>query len=158
MHQDDIILTVSSKEKVEKELAELYRQKPEATEAIRKARAYGDLSENFEYHAARRDQAILNGKITDLEALLSKAKIVEDEAVGGDIVGLGSIVTVRDLETEDEWDYTIVDIRSADPANDRISYTSPVGQALLQKRIGEMVEIRLPDGKALYEIIALRHA
>jgi transcription elongation factor GreA len=157
VQQDNLILTVSSKKKVEAELTELYRQKPEIAEAIRKARAYGDLSENFEYQAARQSQAILNGKIAELEALLDKATIVEDGSVGGDSVGIGSIVKVRDLETEDEWEYTIVDATSADPVNDLISYTSPVGQALMKRKLGEVIEIAIPDGKALYEIVGLRH-
>src|SRR5437870_5135030 len=135
MQQDELILTASSKKRLEEELLELRTVKrPEITEAIKRARAYGDLSENFEYHAARQAQGILNGRIADLEALLERAKVVEDEAAGGETVGLGSIVLVRDLETEDEWEYTIVDASSADPLNDRISYSSPVGQALIKRK------------------------
>jgi transcription elongation factor GreA len=158
MHGDELILTASSKKRLEDELNELRTVKrAEITEAIRRARSYGDLSENFEYHSARQAQAILNGKIAELEALLEKAKVVDDDALGGDAVGLGSIVAVKDLETEDEWEYTIVDATSADPLNDRISYSSPVGQALMRKKVGDVVEVAIPDGTARYEVVGLRH-
>jgi transcription elongation factor GreA len=156
MEHHELILTVSTKKQKEEELNYLRTVKrPELTEAIRRAREYGDLSENFEYHAARNSQSILNGQIAALEALLEQAKIVEDGAGGGDKVDLGSIVAVKDLETEDEWEYTIVDATSADPINDRISYTSPIGQALIYKTVGDIVEVAIPDGKAHYEIVGV---
>lgn len=158
MQRDELVITVSSKKRLEEELTELRSVKrPEVTEAIKRARAYGDLSENFEYHAAKQSQAILNGRIAELEAVLERARVVEDESAGGETVVLGSIVMVRDLETEDEWEYTIVDASSADPLNDRISYSSPVGQALIRKKLGDVVEITIPAGTAHYEIIGLRH-
>ncbi len=157
MPHDDLIITVSTKKQREEELAYLRTVKrPEITESIRRAREYGDLSENFEYHAARQAQAILNGKIADLEALLDRATVVEDGAGGSDMVGLGSIVAVKDLETDDEWEYTIVDVSSADPVNDKISYTSPVGQALMRRVIGDVIEVTIPAGKARYEVMGLR--
>jgi transcription elongation factor GreA len=158
MQHDDLIITASTKKQKEEELTYLRTVKrPEVTEAIRKAREYGDLSENFEYQAARQSQAILNGKIAELEALLERAKVVDDGAVGGDTVGLGSIVMVKDLESEDEWEYIIVDATSADPLNAKISYSSPVGQALLEKKVGDIVDVAIPDGTARYEIVGLRH-
>lgn len=159
MSHDEIILTASTKKQKEEELLYLKTVKrAENTEAIKKAREYGDLSENFEYHAAKQSQAILNGRIKELEALLDRARIVEDGSEGGLTVGLGSIVEVRDLETEDEWEYTIVDASSADPINDRISYASPVGQALMRRVVGDVVEVPIPDGTARYKIIGLRHS
>lgn len=156
--QDELILTESSKRKLENELTELRTVKrPEITESIKRAREYGDLSENFEYQAAKQAQAILNGRIAEVEALLSRARVVEDAAVGGDTVGLGSIVMVRDMENDDEWEFTIVDASSADPINDRISYSSPVGEALMDRKVGDMVEVKIPAGKAVYKVLALRH-
>jgi transcription elongation factor GreA len=156
MNHQRIILTESSKQRLEGELQELRTVKrAEITEQIRKARGYGDLSENFEYHEARKQQAILNGKIAELEAVLEKALIVPDGEGGADAVSIGSVVTVRDLDSEDEWDYAIVDATSADPLNDRISYTSPVGQALMQKRVGDVVQVDIPAGQARYEIVAI---
>lgn len=158
MASHELILTVSSRKRIVDQLTEMRMvQRPEITESIRRAREYGDLSENFEYHSAKQAQGILNARIAELEALLDRARVVDDEAVGGEIVGLGSTVTVRDLETEDEWEYTIVDANSADPVNDRISYSSPVGEALTGKKVGDVVKVIIPAGFARYEIILLRH-
>jgi len=155
---DDIMLTESSFKKLQEELDYLKKVKrSEIAEALRKARGFGDLSENFEYHAARRDQGILNGKIAELEKTLEIAKVVPDSAAGGDTVGLGSIVLVRDLDLDDEWEYSVVDPVQADPVNDKISIQSPVGQALLNKKVGDVVEVQIPAGAARYEILSLRH-
>jgi len=154
---DDLILTESSFRKLEAELAHLKTVKrPQIVDAIRKARAYGDLSENFEYHAARKDQGILNGKIADIEKTLQVATVVPDDSGEGSGATLGSIVMVRDLETEDEWEFTLVDAVQADPVNDRISLQSPVGQALLSRQIGDTIEVLIPAGKARYEILGIR--
>jgi transcription elongation factor GreA len=158
MQRDDLKITASTKKKKEEELAYLKTVKrAENTDAIKRAREYGDLSENFEYHAAKQAQAINNGRIADLEALLDRATVVDDGDITDDVVGLGSVVIVKDLESEDEWTLTIVDMSSADPDEDRISYTSPVGSALMLKAVGDVVEVTIPDGVAKYEIISLSH-
>ena len=155
---DEIILTESSFRKLQQDLEHMKTVKrAEMAEALRKARAYGDLSENFEYHAARRDQGILNGKIADIARRLELAKVVPDEVLASDEIGLGAIVMVRDLDTGDEWEYFIVDALQADPVNDRISVQSPVGQELVGKRVENTVEIPIPDGTARYQILAIRH-
>lgn len=154
---DEVILTESSYRQLQQELEHMKTVKrAEISEALRKARDYGDLSENFEYHAARRDQGILNGRIAEAERTLEIAKVVPDDANDGVSVGLGSVVQVRDLETEDECEYALVDAVQADPLNDRISVQSPVGQALLRKKIGEIVEVEIPTGTARYEIVGIR--
>jgi transcription elongation factor GreA len=154
----DIILTESSYKKLQEELEHMKTVKrAEMAEALRKARAFGDLSENFEYHAARRDQGILNGKIADLEQKLERAKVVPDEVRASDVIGLGAIVTVRDLDLDEEWEYHIVDALQADPVNDRISVHSPVAEALQGKKAGDTVDVPIPDGTARYEIVAIRH-
>jgi len=160
MRRDEIILTTSRKKELEEELRVLRMvRRPEITEQIKRAREYGDLSENFEYQAAKQAQAILNGKIAELEAVLDRATVVVDGAsVGGEAVDIGSIVLVREVETEDDWEVTIVDAMSADPMNDRISYSSPVGQALMRHKVGDIVEVTLPNGKAKYEIFSIRYA
>ena len=157
MQQNELVITPKKRGEIERELTELRTVKrPEILEAISKAREYGDLSENFEYQAARQAQAILNGRIEELEHILDRA-VVRENAVASDNVGMGAVVTVRDLEADDEWEYTIVDAISADPANDRISLTSPVGKALMGKRMGDKVEVAIPAGMAHYEIIGLRY-
>jgi transcription elongation factor GreA len=156
---DQIVLTESSYKKLQEELDQLKRVKrPEIAEALRKARAFGDLSENFEYHAARRDQGILNGRIAEMEKTLEIAQVVSDDAHDHETsgIGLGSIVMVRDLEEGDEWEYTIVDAVKADPVNDLISVQSPVAQALLGRSVGDQVEIKAPGGTSHYKILNIR--
>lgn len=156
---DEIILTESSYRQLQQELEYLKTVKrAEIAAALRKARGYGDLSENFEYHAARRDQGILNGRIAEIEKTLEIATVVSDDVAVGEGIGLGAIVMVRDLENGDEWEYTLVDAVQADPINDRISVQSPVGQALLGKTAGDIVEVAVPAGKARYEILGVRYA
>ena len=156
---DKIILTAASYKKLQDELEHLKTVKRgEMAEALRKARAYGDLSENFEYHAARRDQGIMNGKIEELERTLDMATIADESILDREVIDLGAIVLVRDMETEDEWEYHIVDAVQADPINDRISIASPVGQALVGKRAGEVVEVVIPAGIANYYLVSIRWA
>ena len=155
---DDIVLTESSYQKLQDELDHLKKVKrPAIAEALRIARGFGDLSENFEYHAARRDQGILNGQIAEIEKTLEIATVVPDGAVGGDTSGLGSIVKVRDLDLKDEWEYFLVDPVQADPVNDKISIQSPVGQALMGRKVGDVVEVEIPAGTARYKISGIRH-
>ena len=158
MPHDELIITESTRRKLELQLTEMRTvQMPEVREAIKKAREYGDLSENFEYQAARQSQGILNGKIAEIEAVLERSKVVEDGSAGGDSVGLGAIVKLQDVATDDEWEVTIVDASSADPINDKISVNSPIGQALKGKKVSDVAKVALPDGTARYKIINLRH-
>lgn len=156
---DENILTESSVAKLREELDYLKTTKrKELSEALSRARSYGDLSENFEYHAARQEQAILNGRIADIEATLERAVVVPDGPSGlPERVGLGCTVTVRDLEENEEWTFTLVDPVQADPINDRISVNSPVGQALSGKAVGDTVEVKAPAGVSRYEILSIRH-
>jgi transcription elongation factor GreA len=158
MLRDELILTVSSKKQKEEELTYLRTvERPSITEAIRKAREYGDLSENFEYQSARQAQAILNGRIAELEALLERARVVDDAAASIETVQIGCAVTVTYLDDDEEKvEYAIVDAASADPLNDRISYASPIGQALMQKRVGDTVVATLPTGKVKIQIVNIR--
>ena len=159
MEQDELRITASTRRKKEEELHHLRAVKrPEITEAIRHAREYGDLSENFEYHAARQAMAILNGQIAELEAILERAVVMEDEAISKDTVGLGStVMLLNKVEEDDEWECTIVDDASADPLKDLISFSSPVGKALIGKKVGEVIEVAVPAGKAHYEIVSVKN-
>lgn len=154
----EITLTESSYRQLKEELQHLKTVKrAEITEAIRKARAFGDLSENFEYHAARREQGILNGRIQDIERTLQRARVVPDDGhQDEETAGLGSVVTVRDLDMDEELEYVLVDPVQADPVNDRISIESPIGKELLGKKIGATVEVKTPTGKVRLEILAIR--
>ncbi len=153
---DDIVLTASGKKKIEDELFHLkHSEMPALAERIREARALGDLSENFDYQDAKRQQGFVAGKIADLQAILDRARIVEEAGPDADAVGMGSKVTVRDLEFDDEICYTIVGAYEADPANDLISALSPVGKALMGRRPGEQIEVDTPGGKSRFEILSI---
>lgn len=153
---DEIVLTLSGKKKIEEELERLRGvEMPALAERIRQARDLGDLSENFDYQDAKRQQAFLNGRIADLTAMLDRAKIVEEAGPGSEVVGMGSTVTVKDLDFGDEFSYTIVGANEADPLNDKISPLSPVGKALMGKKAGEQIDVETPGGKATYQIVAI---
>ena len=152
---DDIVLTPSGKKRIEEELERLRSvEMPLLSERIRQARALGDLSENFDYIDAKRQQGFLNGKIKDLEATLDRAEIVE-ETVGGDTVSLGSSVTVRDTEFDDEDVYTLVGATDSDPSNGKISVGSPVGKALMGCKVGDSVTVQTPGGTSTLEIVSI---
>ncbi len=156
-HPEDIIITLASKHKLEEELAHIRTVKrPEINESIRRAREYGDLSENFEYQAARQAQAILNGRVAELEAILDRAKVVEIDT-GAGLIGLGATVLVYDMEMEEEWEISIVDFISADPMNDKIAYSSPMGQALVGKKVTEIVSMESPSGIMQYKVLEIRY-
>ncbi len=154
---DYVIMTQSSYDKLKADLDIMKTVKrAEMSEALRKARAYGDLSENFEYHAARQAQGILNGQIEDMERTIEIARIVPDCNPDSDGAGMGSVITVRDIDLDDEWDYYLVDAIQADPINDRISIQSPVGEKLTGCKKGDKVEVETPGGLARYEILEVR--
>jgi len=152
MRDDEIILTPAKRSELEAELLRLSTvERTAIAERIRQARSLGDLSENFDYHDAKRQQGFLEGKIINLTAILDRAKIV-DYTTGGDIVTLGSRVKVYDEEFEEEIEYTIVGVMDADPANYKISNTSPVAKALLGHAVGDTVEVVAPAGKSVLNI------
>lgn len=153
---EEIVLTPSGKQKIEAELERLRSvDMPALAERIREARALGDLSENFDYQDAKRQQGFIGGRIADLQAMLERARIVEESGPGSDVVGMGSTVTIRDLDYDDEFVYTLVGSYEADPANDRISVSSPIGAALMGKQVGAQVEVNTPGGKTTLEILSI---
>lgn len=154
---DKFLVTESSYQELQQKLEHMKKVKrAEIAEALRKARSYGDLSENFEYHAARRDQGILNGQIAEMEKQLEIATVVADGATETGTIGLGSIVVLRDLATDDDWEFTLVDAVKANPLEERISVQSPVGQAVHGKKAGEAVDVQTPGGLDTYEIIEVK--
>jgi len=153
---EEIVLTPGGKKKVEEELAHLKTvEMPALSERIRQARALGDLSENFDYQDAKRQQGFVAGKMAELQAILDRARIVEETAPGSEIVGMGSTVTVHDLEYDEDLSYTLVGSYEADPANGRISSSSPVGKALMGCKVGDTIEVNTPGGTASYRIVAI---
>ncbi|MBC8104685.1 MAG: transcription elongation factor GreA [Cytophagales bacterium] len=154
---EDIVLTPSGKKKIEVELERLRSvEMPALSDRIRDARALGDLSENFDYQDAKRQQGFIAGRIADLQMALDRARLVDEAEAGSGIVGMGSTVKLRDLDFDDDLiTYTLVGAFEADPANDKISGLSPVGKALMGCKVGDKLQVDTPGGKANYEIVSI---
>jgi transcription elongation factor GreA len=129
---------------------------PAITEKIAAARAEGDLSENAEYHAQREAQGLLQAKINLLKTKLSRAQIIDPATLPRDQVCFGATVVVRDVDLGDEEEYTLVGAGDEDYNQGRILVTSPLGQGLLGKRIGEKAEIPAPKGSYELEVVDIR--
>ncbi len=152
----DIYLTRKGYEKLREELDYLKKVKrKKISEALKKARALGDLSENAEYMAAKEEQALNEKKIAELEDKLSRARIIENENINPFEVRIGAKVKLKDLETDEELEYIIVSEAEADYDKGMISITSPVGKSLLGHKESDIVEIRIPAGVLKYKIIKI---
>ncbi len=146
-------MTADGLKKLEQELETLKTvTRKENAEKLKIARSFGDLSENSEYDEAKNDQAKTEARIAELEEMRKNAVIVDESEYRSDIVGIGSKVTVLDVEFGDEIVYEIVGASEADPLQDRISDESPVGRALIGNKKGATVEVEVPAGKVVYKI------
>ena len=151
------IMTYEGVKKLEEELEYLKTVKrKEITEKIKVALGYGDLSENSEYDEAKNDQAFTEGRIIQLENMLKNAVVVDESEIPKDKVSVGSIVKVMDYEFDEEVEYTIVGSAEADPMNFKISNESPVGSALIGKKVGDVVEVAVPTGLSKFEVLEIR--
>ena len=147
---------IDLKKKLEDEIAALdFELHVELPREIAKARAHGDLSENAEYHAAKERQGIVNMRLGQLRARLRELSMVDMSRIPKDRVGLGSTVTVLDLDKDEQITYQLLTSEEADVAQGRISTTSPIGRALLGKRVGDTVKVMIPGGTREIEIIQL---
>ncbi len=151
------VLTTKGVEKLEQELLHLKTVKRrEVAERIKQAMSFGDISENSEYDEAKNKQAFIEGRIVVLENMLKNALIVDDEDISTDVVSIGSIVKVLDIEFDDTIEYTIVGSAEANPSLNMISNESPVGRALIGKAKGDEVEVKVPDGVIKFKILEIR--
>ena len=133
-------------DKLVAELQELESELPKVKEAIAEARDKGDLSENFEYHAAKREQSRLLGRIRFKQRVLEFARVIDTSRLGSDKVGLLSKVEITNMANNARMTYTLVSPHEANLKEGKISIKSPIGQALLGKKAGESVEVRVPAG------------
>ncbi len=156
MHDDEIVLSPAKYRELEAELERLQTvERRNIADRIKEARGMGDLSENFDYHDAKRQQGFLEGKIIGIKSALERAKVVEYVS-GGDVVVLGSVVKVHDEEFDEDLEYTIVGVMEADSAADKISNISPVGKALLGHKVGDRVEVKTDTGKIAFAVLGIR--
>lgn len=159
MPDKEVLLTGDGIKKLEEELHLLKSVKRrEVAERIRTAIDFGDISENAEYEEAKNEQAFIEGRIATLEKMLRHARVIDTSDVPPDTVAIGSTVKVKDQKTGDEFEYTIVGSAEADPDHDKISNRSPVGKALLGKKVGDLVEVKVPAGTHHYLILDIKHS
>jgi len=143
-------------EKLRNELEYLKKvERPKVIKDIAEARAHGDLSENAEYDAARNRQGLIEAKISELEGKLAKAVIIDPSQLSTERVAFGLKVTILDLNTDEEFTYQIVSEDESDVKAGKISYTSPIGKALIGKSEGDIVKVQVPIGVKEFEILSI---
>ena len=152
-----IPMTKAGFHKLQDQLDVLRDQMPEIQKAISEAREKGDLKENAEYHAARENMSMLEAKINELESRLGQAKIMEVSSENTDEVQFGATVKVLDIEYDDEEEFELVGDGEADPVNNKILTTSPMGQAMLNKKVGDDFIVDAPAGELKYKILEITY-
>jgi transcription elongation factor GreA len=130
-------------------------ERPAVIKAISEARSHGDLSENAEYHAARERQSFIEGRLMELEDILSRADVIDVSKLSGKTVKFGATVKLVDEDTEEKVTYKIVGAHEADLSKGLISITSPTGRAMIGKTAGDMFEVQTPSGPKSYEVIGV---
>lgn len=155
---DRIPMTQDGYNKIKAELQRLVAEEmPKIAEKIAEARSEGDLRENAEYHGQRERQGMLQAKINLLKDKVARAQIIDPTTVPKDEVSFGAIVRVKDLDIDDEEEFTLVGAGEEDYDTGKILITSPIGQGLLGKKIGDQVEIKVPKGTINFEIVGIRY-
>lgn len=153
---DRIPFTKAGLERLKAQLNHLETvERPENIRAIEEARAHGDISENAEYHAAKERQSFLDGKINEIKTVIGKSEIIEVKGGPADRVVFGRTVLLYDIQTDKEVQYQLVGPYESEPENGKISVTSPLGQALVGKEVGDEVEVKTPDGVQEFEILEI---
>lgn len=147
-------MTPGGYKQLKEELDRLLKtERPQNIKDIATARAHGDLSENAEYHAARERQSFLEGRIQELQDKLARAQVIDPAKLKQNTVAFGATVSVFDVDTEQEKQFTLVGADEANAKNGKISVTSPVGRALLGKQVGDEVHIKVPAKTITYEVL-----
>ena len=147
-------MTVSGYAALEAELKRRQQEeRPRIIQAIAEARSHGDLSENAEYHAAKESQSHNEGRIAELEDKLSRAEVIDITKLSGNSVKFGATVTLIDEDTEEKKAYQIVGEAEADVKSGKVSVSSPIGRALIGKKVGDTVEVNTPGGGKSYEVV-----
>ena len=150
-------MTAPGLQRLEEELRHLKSvERPSIIRAIAEARSYGDLSENAEYHAARERQSFIEGRVIELEEIVSAAEVIDPASLSGDRVKFGAHVKLVDEETDKEATYQIVGVHEADIKYARLSISSPLAKSLIGKKIGETISVPAPGGDRTYEILEVK--
>jgi transcription elongation factor GreA len=150
-------MTPAGAQKLKAELKRLREERPKIAREIEVAREHGDLSENAEYHAAKERQGMIEAMIKDTEDKLSRAEVIDPTKLAGDLVRFGATVTLTNLDTDEESTYQIVGADEADIDQGTISVSSPLARALIGKRLGDEVTVKLPAGIRNYEVSEVQY-
>lgn len=151
---EKIPMTKEGLSRLEEEMRRLRsEERPAVIRAIAEAREHGDLRENAEYHAARERQSFIEGRLKELESIISHAEAIDVTKFSGDVVRFGATVMLADEDTEEEITYQIVSGHESDIKAGKLSVTSPLGRALISKKLGDTVEVATPKGGKSYEIV-----
>jgi transcription elongation factor GreA len=152
----EVILTEEGLKLLREEVDHLSTtRREEVAERIRQAREFGDISENSEYDDAKNEQAMIEHRISLLQEKLRRARVIKESEIDTEKVSVGSTVTLRDLNGGDIRIYTLVGSAEADPARAKLSNESPVGQAIIGKRVGDKVTVPVPAGSLSYEVLSI---
>jgi transcription elongation factor GreA len=155
----EVILTPDGHKKLRDEIEHLSTVKRrEVAERIKLAREFGDIAENSEYDDAKNEQAMLEHRIATLEERLKAARVIEKGDVTTDVVSVGTIVRLRDVDAKETIEYAIVGSAEANPAEHKLSNESPVGRAIIGRKKGETVEVTAPRGSLKYKIMDIKAA
>jgi transcription elongation factor GreA len=150
-------MTAPGLQRLNDELRQLKaEERPSIIRQIAEARTHGDLSENAEYHAARERQSFIEGRIAELEEIVSSAEVIDPSSLSGEHVKFGAHVWLVDEETEKESAYQIVGVHEADIKDGKLSISSPLAKALIGKKVGDTVSVPAPGGDRSYEILGVK--
>jgi transcription elongation factor GreA len=150
-------MTAPGLQRLNDELRQLKaEERPAIIRQIAEARTHGDLSENAEYHAARERQSFIEGRIAELEEIVSSAEVIDPSSLSGEHVKFGAHVRLVEEETEKESAYQIVGVYEADIKGGRLSVSSPLAKALIGKKVGDTVSVPAPGGDRSYEILGIK--
>jgi len=151
---EKVPMTASGLAALEEELRRLkFVERQEVIKAIEVAREHGDLSENAEYHAAREKLSFIEGRVLELESVISLADVIDPASLSGEIIRFGATVELADEDTDEESKFQIVGTYEANIENGKLSITSPTARALIGKTLGDSVEVITPGGSKSYEVI-----
>lgn len=157
MNKPITVLTRKGEEKLKAELNELRSvRRREVAEKIKVALSFGDLSENSEYDEAKNEQGIIESRIAEIEATLAHAQIIDDDDISTEKVGIGTTVKILDVEMDEEMEFKIVGTKEADINSGKMSDESPIGAAIMGKKVDEEVDVETPTGVIKFKVLEIR--
>lgn len=154
---NDVFLTKEGYQKIQEELNNLYKEKQEINQEIQETREQGDLRENAGYQYAKEKQLKILRRISELETMIRKARIVNENEINKDEIRMGAKIKIMDLKSGEEKSYSIVSVAESDPLNGKISINSPLAQGLLGAKIDEIRKISLPNGEKEFKILSIEY-